>query len=272
MDHRKTHHNGDEPLAIDAAALSAAIAGLARFHAVSYLATVDSTNSCALQLIRSADSAGMSIVAESQSAGRGRAGRLWTSPPRTGLLLSTIMPTELSHETLPALGFWASLAAADAVEVVSGFWPALKWPNDLQAGPAKLAGILLEGETVGTASRMVVGVGVNVNRPSDIPADLTGKAVWLSDLAGRSIDRTKLAAALLQRYDSTYDRLIAEPRTVIRDWAARAACEGQRITVSASDGSLMHEGIAQGIGDDGALLLQTSGGLVRVTLGDVQML
>lgn len=173
---------------------------------------------------------------------------------------------------LPALGFWAALAAAQAIEALTGFRPAFKWPNDLVSSDGKLAGILVEGRTIGAASRMVIGVGINVNRPAAVPSALAGKAAWLSDIAGHRIDRTVLAADLLQRYERDYDRLLEHPQEIIADWAQGAKLEGRRLSVHAADGALLHEGIARGVADDGALLLDTMSGPVRVTLGDVAML
>jgi BirA family biotin operon repressor/biotin-[acetyl-CoA-carboxylase] ligase len=221
--------------------------------------------------MRSTGSAGLTILAEEQRAGRGRAGRPWTSPAGAGLLLSTILPTPLSRQTLPALGFWAALAAAQSIERLTGFRPAFKWPNDLVTSDGKLAGILVEGETIGAASRMVIGVGINVNRPAAVPSALAGTAAWLSDVAGHRIDRTILAVGLLQCYELDYDRLLERPEEIIADWARGAKLKGRRLSVRAADGALLHEGIARGVADDGALLLDTTSGPVRVSLGDVEM-
>ncbi|HXM19386.1 MAG TPA: biotin--[acetyl-CoA-carboxylase] ligase [Candidatus Tumulicola sp.] len=262
----------DRLLPIDAAALAAAVAHLVRFRKVQCQAELDSTNSSALRAMRSRGSAGLTILAEEQRAGRGRAGRPWTSPVGSGLLLSTILPTPLSQQTLPALGFWAALAAAQTIERLTGFRPDFKWPNDLVTSDGKLAGILVEGETIGAASRMVIGVGINVNRPAAVPSALAGTAAWLSDVAGHRIDRTVLAAGLLQCYEREYDRLLERPKGIIADWARGAKLEGLRLSVRAAGGALLHEGIARGVADDGALLLDTTSGPVRVTLGDVAML
>ncbi len=182
------------------------------------------------------------------------------------------MPTTLPSPTLPALGFWAALAAAEAIESVSGFRAALKWPNDLTGGGGKVAGILVEGETIGASSRMIVGIGINVNRPSVVPPELAGRAAWLSDLVGRSIDRTGLAAALLHAYERSYDRLLGSPREIIAEWARLARLEGRRLIVHSAGGALLHEGTARAVAEDGALVLETAEGVVRVTLGDVAML
>jgi BirA family biotin operon repressor/biotin-[acetyl-CoA-carboxylase] ligase len=260
------------PSLIDEAALESAIRDLPRFGGVRYSVGVDSTQLRAFDVLQTIDALGISFVTESQHVGRGRAGRRWSSPPASGLLLSTILPAEVSALTLPAIGFWTSLAVCDAVSVVCGITLAMKWPNDLLLDDKKCAGILSEGRTTGSSTRVVVGVGVNVNRPQSIPADMDSVASWLSDAAARSIDRTELLIAVLRRYEATFDELLEKPETVIRRWAVRADLAGKRVSVKAPDGSLLHTGVVLEVAPGGALVLQTDGGVVSVLLGDVDVL
>jgi BirA family biotin operon repressor/biotin-[acetyl-CoA-carboxylase] ligase len=258
------------PTTLDSAALAALADRFPRFGRVRYSVSVDSTNARALESIHAYDALGISFVTELQRVGRGRAGRVWESPPAAGLLCSTILPAEVPHEVLPAVGFWASLAVQQAVLEVSSVKTALKWPNDLLLGTLKCAGILCEAKSSGTMSRVVVGVGINVNRPLGVPADLESVAAWLSDATGCDVNRTLLLDALLGAYERSFDSLLSEPAEVIARWAAAAALEGTRVSVKAPDGSILHGGEVLGIGRDGALLLRTaSSGDVRVMLGDV---
>jgi biotin-(acetyl-CoA carboxylase) ligase len=119
------------------------------------------------------------------------------------------------------------------------------------------------------AARVVVGVGINVNRPEQVPDSIAASATWLSEAGGREFDRTTLLATLLSIYERDFDRLLSEPQNVIADWARVAKLNGKRVSVKAVDGSLLHEGEVQEVAFDGALVLRTTAGIVRVTLGDV---
>src|SRR5437588_2796726 len=140
------------PSLIDEAALVSAIRGLPRFGSVRYSVGTDSTQLLALDVLHRLDALGISFVTESQDAGRGRAGRQWSSPAASGLLFSTILPVEMRAPSLPAVGFWSSLAVADAVSRVCGVTLALKWPNDLLLDGIKCAGILTEGRSTGATT------------------------------------------------------------------------------------------------------------------------
>jgi BirA family biotin operon repressor/biotin-[acetyl-CoA-carboxylase] ligase len=257
---------------LDADALAAGVASLSRFGRVRWLDSVTSTNTVALSMLDDEASRGLSIFAEEQTQGRGRAGRAWTSPRGAGLHVSSIMPAELPHEVLPALGYWVCLCAADAITESCSVWPTLKWPNDLMLGAGKASGVLVEGRTLGESTRAVVGIGINANRPPDVPEELVGVAAWLSDMAGAPVDRTALAVTLLQTYERRFDDLLARPVDMIREWSRRSAIAGRRLRVHDPHGGVLHEGVARGLSDDGALLLDAKDGPVSVRLGDVSAL
>ncbi len=260
------------PVLLDEAAIAAGTRSLEKFGRIRYSVTVESTNACALESLYAYDALGISFVTEMQEAGRGRGGRTWTSPPAAGLLCSTILPAEIPNPSLAAVGFWTSLALRAAIDDATCLPTALKWPNDLLLRGRKCAGILCEARSIGAASRVVVGVGVNVNRPSDVPPELAATSAWLTDALGIIVDRSALLVSLLTRYERTFAELLDEPSAVIERWASAAALDGQTVTVKALDGSLLHTGDILGIGSDGALLLRTERGDVRVTLGDVSCL
>ena len=260
------------PTTFDAASLSAGVADLSRFGNIRYFDSLESTNASALTLLDDEAMRGASIIADEQTAGRGRAGRAWTAPRGSALLITTLLPNDLPPSSLPAVGYWLSLCAADAITEACSVWTTLKWPNDLMIGPLKVAGVLIEGRTTGTFTRAVAGIGINVNRPDTPPAELDGIAAWLSDVAGSTIDRTTVAIALLHAYERRYDDLLARPLFIIHEWARRAAIAGRPLRVNSADGTLLHEGVARGLSDDGALLLETKDGPVAVRLGDVSAL
>jgi BirA family biotin operon repressor/biotin-[acetyl-CoA-carboxylase] ligase len=260
------------PSLIDEDALESGICDLPRFGVVRYSVGTDSTQSRALDVLHDLDAGGISFVTESQDVGRGRATRRWTSPIASGLLFSTILPADLSAASLPAVGFWSSLAIVHAAMSVCSVTLDMKWPNDLMLHSRKCAGILCEGRSEGSITRVAVGVGLNVNRPSAMPDEIASSAAWLSDEVGFAVDRTALLVAALRRYEETFDCLLTRPAEVIADWKARSGLIGHAVSVKALDGSTLHEGDVLDIGSDGSLVLQTSRGPVSVMLGDVDVL
>lgn len=260
------------PSLIDEDALESGIHDLPRFGVVRYSVGTDSTQSRALDVLHDLDARGISFVTESQDMGRGRAARLWTSPIASGLLFSTILPADLSAPSLPAVGFWSSLAVAHAAASVCDVTLDMKWPNDLLLRARKCAGILCEGRSEGSITRVVVGVGLNVNRPSAVPDELASSAAWISDAVGAAVDRTAVLIAVLRAYEASFDTLIARPLDVIADWKMRSGLVGRDVTVKALDGSTLHQGEVLDIAPDGSLVLNTSRGRVSVMLGDVDVL
>lgn len=271
------------PSLIDEAALRAAIRGLPRFGEVRYSVATDSTQTRALEILHRLDALGISFVTESQDVGRGRGSRRWFSPPASGLLYSTILPADMRSASLPAVGFWASLCVRQAVLAVTGVTLGLKWPNDLLLSDvdvvrrakfgesAKCCGILSDARTLGDASRVVVGVGLNVNRPAHVPSAIPTGAAWISDAVGHAVDRTALLADILHTYERRFDALLERPADVVAEWWRESALAGKHVRVDALDGTRLHEGDVIGLQSDGALQLRTPDGIASVTLGDVNV-
>lgn len=215
-----------------------------------------STNEVALGLAREGAPEGLVVVADVQRAGRGRRGRTWEAPAGSSLLVSVLLRPDLAPRRRHLCAAAAALAAAGACEDVAGVRPALKWPNDLVVGDAKLGGVLAEAE----AGAVVVGLGLNVAWPSPLPAG----AVDLAGAAGRPVDRDGLLAAALRRLAGAAG-----------DWDAvapayRAACAtvGRAVRVQLAGGSFT--GTAAGVSDDGHLLVDVAGGARRtVAAADV---
>jgi BirA family transcriptional regulator, biotin operon repressor / biotin---[acetyl-CoA-carboxylase] ligase len=232
---------------------------------VRHLTTTSSTNTVALEAAVAGEPEGLVVVADHQTAGRGRLGRTWSAPAGTALLVSVLLrpPPPLMHPAVTAVG----CAAAAACTRVSGREPRLKWPNDLVVDDRKLAGVL--AETTANMAAVVVGLGLNVNRPTDRPEELTTIAIDLEDLAGSTIDRDELLDVVLEELRARYDHLISDgPDDLLAEYRARCVTIGQQVSVTQPNGVL--EGRAVGVSSSGALELeQRQGGRVTVEIGDV---
>ena len=228
--------------------------------------TLGSTNAEALALLRAGERGPLWITARSQSAGRGRRNSTWVSPP--GNLYATLLLTEPSApELAPQLSFVTALVLHDAVAACApqlGPLLKVKWPNDLLLGAAKVAGILIEGES-GPKFSVAIGVGVNcAAHPNDTPYPATDLAG-----AGALVTPAQLLAALsaaMQRRLEQWQR--GQSFSAIRaDWLKRAAGLGEAIRVRLPEREFA--GRFEGLDDAGRLLVRESGGVTTVTAGEV---
>ncbi len=240
-----------------------------------WYSTVPSTNDLAGALAERGAREGCAVIAEAQSAGRGRHGRVWSSPPGAGLYISTILrpPTH----ALSLLTIAAGVAVADAIQRATGLDCQLKWPNDVYAGERKLAGLLAEagsmeeGDDADDSPRLryvVLGIGINV-MPAAHPADVAARATSIEGELGRGIDRGLLLTELLVSLSARYEELRGgHPQDVLSAWRARSASTLGRAVEWDAGGP--RRGVADGIGDDGALLIRTEEGLERVISGEIR--
>ena len=239
--------------------------GLAGVRHIVY-ETLGSTNAEALVLARAGERGPLWISAQSQSAGRGRRGNAWVSPP--GNLYATLLLTEPSApERAPQLSFVAALALHDAVAACAPqLGPALKvkWPNDLLVGPAKLAGILIEGES-DPVFAVAIGIGVNcAAHPSDVAYSATDLAASGALIMPGTL-LSELATAM-QRRLAQWDR--GQGFAAVRaDWLKRAAGLGEILRVRLPARELA--GRFQGLDDAGRLLLEQDNGVTKITAGEV---
>jgi BirA family biotin operon repressor/biotin-[acetyl-CoA-carboxylase] ligase len=244
-----------------------------RFGEVRWVAETGSTNSDLLELARSGAPEGVVLVADHQTAGRGRAGRRWVAPPGSSLLVSVLLRPPVGVPYAHHLTAVVAIAASDACAEVAGVRPLLKWPNDLVVDDRKLGGVLAETlVSGGRVTAAVVGLGLNVNWPPELPAEIAGIATALSHLTGREIDRQALLTAFLVRLEEHYGAL-CEPggwRAVALNERRLSATLGADVRVELPGGEVV-VGRAVELADDGALLVEdrTSGTLRRVAAGDV---
>jgi BirA family biotin operon repressor/biotin-[acetyl-CoA-carboxylase] ligase len=235
------------------------------------LDTTDSTNGRAADLAEKGAPHGTVVVAESQTAGRGRLGRRWVSPPGSNIYVSILLRPEIPNAEAPRLSLVTGVALADAVEAsgVPGF---LKWPNDLYLGGRKAAGILAEMASGPDRVRYVVaGVGINVNLGEDeIPGELRGKATSLRIHAGRAFPRVALLARFLDALAVRYREFLAGGFPAVRPgWERRDFLLGRRVLFRFPEGEAW--GVARGVDGEAALLFQRDGSdaVERVHSGEI---
>jgi BirA family transcriptional regulator, biotin operon repressor / biotin---[acetyl-CoA-carboxylase] ligase len=212
------------------------------------------------------------LIAEHQTAGRGRLDRSWTSPPRAGLTFSVVVRPETPIRTWGWLPLLAGVALYEALAAVTGVDLALKWPNDLLHRPseAKLAGIL--AQTGGTA--VIIGIGLNVTTTrEELPVE-TASSLALCSSA--EVDRTVLLAGILRRLDARLAQWSAadgdaEASGLATDYRSACATLGRDVTVTTTTGHAI-TGRAVGIDPDGRLQVETDGQVESIGAGDVEHL
>ena len=248
-----------------------------------YYGSVGSTNDVAHRRAAGGAPEGLLVLAEEQTAGRGRQDHKWWAPPGSSLLMSLLLRPSLPAGGAGQLTMCLGLGAIEGIEAITGLRPALKWPNDLLLDDRKLAGMLgelsLDGPRIDYA---VLGLGLNVNLDfaaayeegsaqgsgaSGVPANVVATATSLQMALGHPVDRLPLLAAILARSEAWYDHLLAGA-PVHQAWSERLATLGQRIRVVLA--SSVIEGIAAGASPEGALLVRTDDGKVEtIWAGDV---
>jgi BirA family transcriptional regulator, biotin operon repressor / biotin---[acetyl-CoA-carboxylase] ligase len=252
-------------------ALTRAAARLGVFgQDVIWYSDVSSTSDVAGAFAGRGAAEGLVVAANAQSAGRGRLGRVWVSPPGSGLYVSVVLRP--AQQVIPMVTIAAGVAVAEGIQKASGLRAELKWPNDVYVGSRKVAGVLAEASANTGDGRIirhvVLGFGVNVMRAA-YPPDIACRATSLEEELGRGVDRALLMveclAALAERYTD-----LAQGRSagVLEQWRARATARlGCKVRWGATGEAL--EGIAEDIDDTGALVVRTRSGPIRVTSGEV---
>lgn len=230
----------------------------------------DSSNRVAMDLAYAGEPEGAVILAEEQTAGRGRAGRSWHSERGTGLYFSLLLRPQLSPVQAPLLTMLAGLSAHAAIEAQTGLSAELKWPNDLLLGGKKIGGILTEMHAEPNLVRfVVVGIGLNANQEK-FPAELSSVATSLRLESGRPQSRLELAVRLLSQFETDYNRFLREGAAFVveRFQAVSSFANGKRVRVET--GRTTYQGTTAGLSPEGLLLVKKDdGSTVTVIAGDV---
>jgi BirA family transcriptional regulator, biotin operon repressor / biotin---[acetyl-CoA-carboxylase] ligase len=224
-----------------------------------------STNADLLEQARAGAAEGLVLVAEEQTAGRGRLGRTWSAPAGAALTFSVLLrPSGVPPARLGWLPLLTGVAVATAVRAQAGVPASLKWPNDVLVGERKLAGILAEAH----GDAVVVGVGLNVTpRPAELPVPA---ATSLLIEGAASTDRTSLLAAILTELAQRYRTWRADPDApgLRADYLRWSATVGREVRVELPGGARL-SGTAEDVDEVGRLVVRTPDNLVRVGAGDV---
>jgi len=237
------------------------------------VAEIGSTNDHVMAAGRAGAAEGLAVLADRQTAGRGRRGHSWASPAGIGLYTSILLRPSHSPARVPLLTLVAGLGVAEAIEEIAGVASWLKWPNDVLVEGRKVAGILAEmASTDEQVSHVGIGIGINVNHgPRDLPEELFPAATSLRLAAGRSIPRGELAAAVYSGLDRWYQVFCAEQiASILVAGRERSATLGRPVDVLADD-ERWH-GLAVDLEADGALLVREEcGELRRIIASDVSI-
>ena len=239
--------------------------------------SLDSTNLEAARQALAGGSEGLCIVANEQTAGRGRLQRQWISPKGAGLYFSILLKPRIDQRTWPLITLMAAIAVNDALLEACALQTDIKWPNDILVNNRKLCGILAEtsetGEGSSTSNRSVIlGIGINLTNAA-FPPELRETATSVDAATGKSASLEVLLQALIKSLERHY-MILQSPNgveTTIRSWSQRSTyAEGKKIVVS--NGNEGFEGITRGLESDGALRLETATGEMRIVrAGDVSV-
>jgi len=220
-------------------------------------AETGSTNDDCVALARGGAPAGTVIVADHQTAGRGRRGRRWQAPPGTAVLLSAVLRPRLPAGTIGRLGIAGALAVVEAVWRTTGLATATKYPNDVLLRERKVAGVLPEAHLAGGAIEWaVLGIGINVQRAA-VPPELCTQATSLEEHAPPP-GRNALIRALLAALETRLERAESDPDALAAEWRACDVVLGRQVSVAA--GTARVEGLATDVDPDGRLLLRLPDG------------
>jgi BirA family transcriptional regulator, biotin operon repressor / biotin---[acetyl-CoA-carboxylase] ligase len=229
-----------------------------------------STNTEVARLALQGAEEGLSVVADEQTAGRGRLQRTWVSPKGAGVYFSILLRPTIPLKQWALMTFMAALAVGDALLTACGLQTDIKWPNDILAGERKICGILAETIETDAGRALVIGIGINLRRDA-FPEELAEKAISVAEATNRRPERENILAALVQAISRWYSLLQESDgaRKIVAAWVSRSSyAEGKLVKVINGDETL--RGTTRGVEEDGALRLETETNGIRVIRsGDV---
>jgi BirA family transcriptional regulator, biotin operon repressor / biotin---[acetyl-CoA-carboxylase] ligase len=234
---------------------------------------VDSTNAVAMRLAEEGATEGTLVLAESQTAGRGRLRRVWQSPAGCNLYFSVVLRPAITPTEAASLTFVGAVAAFSALSRYCSGGIEIKWPNDILINRRKVCGILTEMKTDGRNVEVVMGVGININmKKGGFAPELRRKATSLAEETGKEFFREDVLFSFCERFQHWYGVFLREGFAPIKkEWLSATAMVGKSVRVQFRDE--VKQGLVLGIDDDGALLLVDSEKTVqRITAGDATVM
>lgn len=252
--------------------LKEALAGIAFLRGSSFFPVIDSTNSELRRRAEQGAQAPILVVADQQSAGRGRRGRSWDSPAGTGVWMSLLLRPTVRPERASVLTLVCALAVADAIREVTGLETGIKWPNDVVIGGKKVCGILTEMNTdMDAISYVILGIGINVNTEY-FPEEIRATATSLKIERGEAVSRTAVIGAIIRRFADYFEKFEkTEDMSALKDsYEAQLVNRGREVLVLDPRGE--YRGSAQGITLTGELLVRTEkGDIAAIRSGEVSV-
>ncbi len=241
-------------------------------HDLTFYRETDSTNTQLRKLAENGAPQGTLVVADEQTAGRGRRGRGWVSSPGSGIYMSFLLRPPFSPDHASMLTLVAAMAVADGIYEVTGLDCEIKWPNDVIYQGHKLCGILTEMSTdMDSINYVIVGIGINV-ADREFPEDIRDMAASLESFCAPPVSRVKLIAAILKAWENLYSRflLTADLSYLRADYQRRLVNVGKDVKVLSDSGDYM--GISRGITRNGELIVEEYDGKEhKVTSGEVSV-
>lgn len=237
-----------------------------------YRDVLPSTQKTAHELANDGAPEGTLVVADKQTAGRGRMARVWHSQEGNGIWMSLILRPDVPLQKTPQLTLLSAVAVVQAIEAFTGVQAAIKWPNDLMIHGKKAVGILTELQAEEDRVRSVIlGIGINVNQQeTDFPGELQDIATSLSMEAGEKIDRAGLIQEILLTFEKRYQDYLNHSFTPIKLlWESYAVGLGNELRARTLQGTFY--GKSLGIDDEGVLLLETKDGIKKIYSADIEL-
>jgi len=235
--------------------------------------SLPSTNTELSRLATEGAAEGVSVVADEQTAGRGRLQRAWSSPKGAGLYFSILLRPQIAVNYWPLITMMAAVAVYDALGEACRMQADIKWPNDLLSGERKICGILAEAIETPAGRAVIVGIGINLTEAA-YPSELKDVATSIEEATGRPADREAILTRLLRWLTHWYSLLneSAGPESIVNAWTNRSSYAFGKL-VQVSNGDDVWQGTTCGIERDGALRLRTVNDEIKlVRAGDVHSL
>lgn len=235
---------------------------------VQQFAVIDSTNTEAIRQLQAGRKGCFLLLAHTQTAGKGRRGRVWQSPPGAGIYMTLVRPFLHATRELQALSLITALSVHEALQIYKIKDFQLKWPNDLLVGKRKLGGILLELRQANDASYVLFGIGINLKLPDTTRAAIDQPAIDLYSLLLSKPDKSLIVARLIESLFKNIDEFeISSFSSFQARWNALDCYLGQKI--ESHIGDQLKIGISMGVDATGALILKTATGMEKIGGGEI---